>query len=712
MRPGARRWPWIVGGVVVALLLFFAIFDWNWLRGPAERFASRAMARPVSIGHLDVRLHRLTPNVVLSDVTLGNADWVGPQPMARAKEVVFEVALPTLLTREIDIPHLRLKDANVAFVRDAEGRANWHFREKGEARRNVRVLTLAVDDARVTLRDAMNHLTADLHAVAREEGRYATRIDFRGKWRDGPFEGTADTGSVLSLRGSMQPFPIRLVGKAGATSIRAEGEVADITRFRRIDAQVAISGPTLASLYTVLKVALPDTPPYQSSGHLKRDGDTYSYEEFKGTIGSTDIGGSAIYELRQPRPMLTADLRSQKLDIADLGPLIGARTGAAQTDVSSPGGGSARAEPAPAGNDAAGSAHARKAAARAGQDGRLLPDRPFNLEKLNAMDADVRLAATRLRIPGQIPLHDFGTRARLDRGVLTLEPLNFGFAGGDVVARIVLDASQQPLAGRVAADFKRVRLKQLFPSLDKLKESGGSLGAQVRLNGRGNTVAALLGSSNGSITAGMARGRVSEIAVWLVNLNGGELIPLLFGGDRPTPIRCAAAALDVRNGVGSLDTFVFDTEESRITGGGGVDLKNERVDITLRPVAKKAGLLSIRGPIHIQGPFGAIHFAVAPQSLARGLGAVALGIVNPILALLPLVETGPGEDTDCRAVLEPVRSAVQQSGKSVKDAPAAGEKEKGRGEASAPIVNIPAGNATTGEERESRAPAVDAATKP
>ena len=64
--------------------------------------------------------------------------------------------------------------------------------------------------------------------------------------------------------------------------------------------------------------------------------------------------------------------------------------------------------------------------------------------------------------------------------------------------------------------------------------------------------------------------------------------------------------------------------------------------------AKKPGLLSIRGPIRFHGPFADVDFAVAPQSIARGLGAIALGLVNPILALLPLVETGPGEDTNCR----------------------------------------------------------------
>jgi AsmA protein len=249
-----------------------------------------------------------------------------------------------------------------------------------------------------------------------------------------------------------------------------------------------------------------------------------------------------------------------------------------------------------------------------------------------------------------------------------------------------------------------VRLKELFPTLDKLKESGGALGAQVRLRGRGNSVASMLASANGSIAAGMAGGKVSELAVWLVNLNGGELIPLLFGGDRPTPVRCAAAALDVKGGIATIGTFVFDTDESRIDGSGSIDFRNERVDILLRPEAKKPGLLSIRGPVHIQGPFRDVHFAVAPQSIARGLGAIALGIVNPLLALLPLVETGPGEDANCRAVLEPVKGAVRQSGKSEKDAPAKGEKPaKGADESSAAARS----GSTVGLEREKPAPIVE-----
>ena len=691
----------MAGATVLALALFLALFDWNALRGPVERYASQGMRRAVGIGHLDVRLRGLTPMVVLTEVSLGNPDWMGAQPMARAGELMFTVRLLTLLSDEIAIPHMRLTDADVTFVRDAQGRANWRFRDDNEpARRNVHVLTLTLDNVRVAYRDAINDLVVDLHGYTRKEASYETRIGFAGKWRDGAFEGTADTGSVLSLRGSTQPFPMRVVGKAGATSIRAEGEVADITRFHHIDADLAISGPSLASLYQTLKVALPDTPPYRARGRLKRAGDTYSYEDFKGSIGATDVAGSAKYELRKPRPLLSGDLRSQMLDVADLGPLVGIKSSGVKDTSGTKGEASAA--------DVTGARVANKRGAARTLPGsadadRVLPDTPFNLEKLNSMDADVRLAAARLRFPGQVPLENFTTRVRLEAGVLTLDPLNFRFAGGDIVARIALDASKEPLAGSMAADFKRVKLSRLFPTLEKLKDSEGSLGAQVRLSGRGNSIAALLGSSNGSVTAGMAGGRVSELAVWVVNLQGGELIPLLFGGDRPTPIRCAAATLDRKNGLGTIGTFVFDTEESSITGGGIVDLKGERIDMTLRPEAKKPGLLSIRGPIHIRGRFRDVDFAVAPQSIARGLGAIALGIVNPILALLPLIETGPGDDANCRAVLQPVKGAVQQSGKSIKDAPAAGEN--GGRDASAPIVNVPPGAAPA--DRQPAAPIVE-----
>ena len=50
------------------------------------------------------------------------------------------------------------------------------------------------------------------------------------------------------------------------------------------------------------------------------------------------------------------------------------------------------------------------------------------------------------------------------------------------------------------------------------------------------------------------------------------------------------------------------------------------------------------------------------QVAARALGAVALGLVNPLLALLPLVDSGPGKDSDCQQLVRESR-LLQPAGK-------------------------------------------------
>lgn len=687
-RLAALRWRLYAPIAILAVGAFLFAFDWNALRDPAEHYASRLSGRAVTIGHLAVS-PSLTPTIVLSDVSIADSDdhtdaQSPRRPMARARRAEFDISLLSLLSGELLIPHLRLTDADIALVRTKDGAANWNFRQKdGSAHRDVTIRTLTLENTTVSYHDSPLEISAYLRGDRRVDGVYQTRLGLAGQWRKTEFVGVADTGGTISLRGSATPFPIRLTLDVGRTSIRAEGRIADITRFEHIDTMFSISGPSLATLYPALRLALPETPPYRITGHLRRDGDHYSYENFSGTIGETDISGDARYEVRDPRPLLTAKIASRRLDINDLGPLVGVGPSGTAVNAGAP------ASNAPA----AGNMRTAE---------RVLPQISFNREKLGVMDADVTLKAASLRIPEQIPLEDFSGRVRLVAGALTLDPVSFGFAGGTIVSTATLDTRSESMAGALALDMRRVRLSELFPTVERMSQSGGRLGAQVRLQGHGDSIAAMLASSNGNVTAGMAGGRISEVAVWMANLHGGELVPLLFGGDRPTRIRCGAFAMDVKGGVGTVESFVFDTEESRLDGAGEVDLRNEQFWIVLRPEPKKLGVLSLRGPIRVGGSFRTASFGLAPESLARAIGAVALGMVNPFLALIPLIETGPGEDADCREVLAPVRSAIRQAGQSVNDAP--GPRPRGHRSSPAPIVDVPPRAAQA-------APIIDAAPK-
>ena len=98
--PRKRRWPWVAGALTLALVLFIVIFDWNWFRGPLERYLGESTGRPVRIGHLDVEL-ALPPRVIISDLSVGNAEWAGKAPLAALRELMFSVSVPSLFTNNI-----------------------------------------------------------------------------------------------------------------------------------------------------------------------------------------------------------------------------------------------------------------------------------------------------------------------------------------------------------------------------------------------------------------------------------------------------------------------------------------------------------------------------------------------------------------------------------------------------------------------------------
>ena len=66
--------------------------------------------------------------------------------------------------------------------------------------------------------------------------------------------------------------------------------------------------------------------------------------------------------------------------------------------------------------------------------------------------------------------------------------------------------------------------------------------------------------------------------------------------------------------------------------------------------------------MYLHGSFRNPDFSLDKSRIFLRVGsAVALALVNPLAAILPLIETGPGTNTDCARVLAPVQGAQQQA---------------------------------------------------
>lgn len=780
--------------ILSALVLLVMLMDWNWLRGPAQRAASAILQREVMLGHLEVR-PGLSTLVRLRDVRVANTEWSQVQPMAVVREIEFTIRLSSILAPPRVLPHLRLTDADVLLERLPDGRANWEFGRDGEQGVDhgdrppaVELHGLRIDGARLAYRDEKLNIRADAHAQTRnDDARYPTSVEFSGNWDGAPFRGLAQAGSVLSISNSNQPFPLKVSMRAGETTLEAEGEVTDVVSATGIDMQLMITGPSLASLYPTLRLALPASPPYRFDGRLSKRGNTYGYAQFSGTVGGSDIAGDGELVIEVPRPRLTASLRSKRVNLDDLGPLIGvqaaeaalsrgarpqqatpterrrgmrpdegkdARKGQAAAKKTqhhgvppsllpaadaasagtagrawllhpvtrphsprswmppprsgdekqeqkadspptgsspSPRDGRGATPPKQTGATAARAAQSKDRSANAktpaapgdaSTGSRVLPTADFSGERLGVIDADVHYAIDTLRLPTQrLTWRDVRVRALLQDGELRIDPLRLRFAGGEVLGSIVLDGRVTPNRLRAAADLRRLELAELIGPVDKLKQSGGRVGAQVRLEGRGPSVADLFATADGAITLGMSGGQVSHLVLAAASLNGGRLLQLALGGDQPSEIRCAGVALNIEKGVGTVQPLVFDTEHVRIDGDGQLNFRQERFALELRPQPKEPNLLSVRGPLHVRGSFNDLEISLDPSVVARAGAAAALALVNPLAALIPLIETGGGEDSHCGEVLAPVAGAAEQARSGSSDVPPAEAASQGGGNA-------------------------------
>lgn len=666
-----------LGLLIAAALVFVALFDWNWVRPPLERYISKKTEREFRTSDLHVKLG-LTPTIRMRDVYFGNAAWAQDEPaMAQVEMLEFSVSLRDL-PEKILVPRVALTRPNLVFERMPDNRKNWILSDPADTSPSkLRISTLSVDHGRLRYIDHGEPFELEIQgttfdpaaqekakdADARpDNNRYTTQYEFKGSYHDARFSGRALTGDVLSFQESGVPFPLQGRLDAGTTRAAVEGTIADAADISGIDVQLRIEGQTLANLYPFLLLPLPASPPYRLQGHLVLKGNRYTMDDLAGHIGSSDVRGKGAYVDRKPRPLLTADLHSQRLNLADLGPLIGVQT-------KESGGKPAMSQAETSSRPAA------KAKEKAIDPDHVLPTGTFDGSRLQKIDAEVDLVATRLVVPDALPLESLKASLRLQDARLKVDPLDFGFAGGTLAAKVALDAREPTIRSDVRIDLQRVRVSELLPDMPATVAKGaGRVGATLRLKGTGNSIADAAAKADGRIAATVVNGRISNLLDAASGLNGGKVLALLAGGDKDIVIRCGGVNFDVAGGRGRSTLFVIDTEQTQVLGSGGFDLEHERFDMTVAPKPKEVGLLSLRTPVRLHGSFKQPDFEIVKGPLAARLGAaLGLAAINPLAALVPLVETGPGEESNCGEIQRQVAGAAKQA-----DGPALPRRQAGK----------------------------------
>ncbi|EPZ5290326.1 AsmA family protein [Cronobacter sakazakii] len=671
----------VVAGVflllVVVAIIIIATFDWNRLKPTINQKVSTELNRPFAIrGDLGVVWERNKdepgwrswvpwPHVHAEDVVLGNPPDIPQVTMIHLPRVEGTLAPLALLTKTVYLPWIKFRKPDAQLIRLSEKTNNWTFdmkQSEGEAAQqpsswSFRLDNILFDQGRVRVDDNVsradveilidplgkplpfNEVTGDKDKKGNDKvGDYVFGLKARGTYNDQPLRGSGKIGGMLALKSEGTPFPVQADLRSGDTRVAFVGTVNDPMNMGGVDLQLKFAGNSLGDLYELTGVLLPDTPPFETDGRLvakinSDKGSVYDYRGFNGRIGESDIHGSLTYSQRKPRPKLEGDLESRQLRLADLGPLIGVDSGA--------------------GAEKSKNSEQKKGEKPAQPGDKVLPHDTFETNKWDVMDADVRFKGRRIEHSTRLPISDLTTHIVLNNGDLHLKPLKFGMAGGTIDANIHLDGDKQPMQGAAEIQARRLKLKELMPDVELMQRTLGELNGDAKLRGTGNSVASLLGTSNGNLKLLMNDGVISRNLMEILGLNVGNFIVGQIFGDDEVRVNCAAANLNLTNGVARPEIFAFDTENALINITGTTSFADERLDLTINPESKGVRIVTLRSPLYVRGTFKDPDYGVKLGPLiARGAVAAALAtLVTPAAALLALISPSEGSENQCSAIL-------------------------------------------------------------
>jgi uncharacterized protein involved in outer membrane biogenesis len=579
----------------------------------------------------------------VSGLRIANPDWAKTPHLVDTEYIDARFRLLPLLVGRPVIEDLTLVQAKIGAERE-ENRNTWTFRQKEEEQEDkpfpAYVRRINIDRGHVYFRDTTIDTALEIDVEGGVGGdEAAIDVNAKGTVKKQPTRVVARFPGLLPTPDT----PVKMSAAATIGDITAA--FAGIVRADNvdgIDVDVDISGASLADLKRLVPVNLPETPPYRLLARFRNPADAFIIEDVQGRVGESDLSGNASYSRGGKRPVLKAQLTSNLLDLDDLGPAVGA-------------------PPKTAGETA--NPEQKQQVQQTKKTGRVLPQKGFKVEDWPQMDADVQFKGKRIVDAAEVPIENLSVKWILKDGVLRFDPLTFAIADGKVTANISLDGNRKPAAGKANIVLTNVNLSKLAPATSKLTEPLGTLYGRVDLTGNGTSIAELFGSANGRLAMLINGGLISNLLVELGGLDVAESLRILATRDVQVKLRCAVADLTLKDGLATPQALIIDTTDTIVGAEGTINFKSEELDLVTSPAPKDPSPFVLRSPIVIRGTLKdpQIRPKIGPIA-ARAAAALLLAAANPLLATLPFIETGPGEDSDCGQLMRQVKTDKPKGG--------------------------------------------------
>ncbi len=653
--------------LLIMVLAIIGVLNSNLLRPTLEHAIAGKTGRETKING-DLRVHLLSwaPSLEINGITIKNPSWADKPIMFSADQIRVSTSLGRLLRGQLVLSQLSLTKPVINLERDKAGRASWEFGTKAgtpaDATKPAKIptiLSLTIADGSLHVRDQVRKLRFEGSLAAAEHARSndpsAFKIRARGTLNEKPFSLAVDGAPLQDLT---PKTAYTFAAKVAAADIKLDTTVTVKRPFdlSQLNVGFVVTGKDLADVFYLTGLALPNTPPYRLAASVKVAGTTYTVDDLKGRVGSSDVSGAVIVETRSKIPKLTGHLISKRLNIADTAPALGAPASGKGDTLS------AASIDATSKNSVAPTRPAPKPVVTDYQKlhDRLLPDSMLQVDRVRGMDADVRYAAGSVITP-KLPLRQVSLHLLLDKGVLTIDPLAFVLDRGKFAGTVKIDARKNVPESTIDMQMTNIDLSQFKSPAMTSAPLTGSLEGRIRLTGAGDSVHKFASSAQGAISMIVPQGEIEAGIAELTGINVTRGLGLLLGDkDHKTEIRCSVMDFQAERGTLAEKTFFVDTTDVLISGRGDINLQDEKLNLELKGDPKHIRFTRVRAPITVGGTLAHPSIGVDVKKLAgQGAVAAALGtLLTPVAAVIAFIDPGLAKNKDCASALDQTTEPV------------------------------------------------------
>jgi len=658
-----RRWPLVVAGVLLALVIGVAIGEWlawPFLAAPLERILSEKLDRRVrfsastdsklsapKVSSLNKSRTNEAPISVFgvrfigglrlhsAQLEIAAPTWSSAPYLLLARDVTLELRYIDLWrayhAQPLRIQRLQATALDSHLERLADGRASWQFGTKPAPAGQLMALpsfgSLQVTKGELHYSDVP--LDTDINAnfsFINNERKLATQANATGYYRKLPLKiELTSSGTLPEIADKVQlnktlTVPVTLIfnAKVGRATLAFKGGTADVLHMTNFVGRFDLKGPSLGAVGDLLGVTLPTTAEFTAGGVINKHGSTWRVQVNTLDLGASHLNGTFVYEAGRSVPLLSGQLGGARLLLTDLGPAFG--TVPSTTKRS-----------------------------------KVLPDRPFDLAALRAMDADVLIDIqyADLNTSFLAPLRPLRGHLQLKDGVLTLQDLDARTAQGTLKGDLSLDGRGAKALWDAKLRWDGVRLERWIHQIrkdDLPPYISGRLNGRATLTGQGRSTAEILASLKGNVRSELRDGAISHLAIEVAGLDLAQAMGVMFKGDDALPVQCAVADLVAEGGVLRPRVMVLDTEDSVVWVDGSISMATEALNLRVVVMPKDFSPLTLRSPLRVRGSFAKPAVSLEKRPIGIKLAtSFFLAILNPLAALIPLLDSGDVKEAQHRA---------------------------------------------------------------